>query len=400
MRSITACLAASLVLACGPAAAQKKYDPGASDTEIRIGQTMPYSGAASIYGEVGKTQAAYFRMVNDQGGINGRKLKFLSLDDAYSPPKTVEGVRKLVEQDEVLFLYGMFGTATNTAVHRYVNAKKVPHLLLLTGASKWNDPQKNPWSMSFYPDYPSEAKVYARQILETKPNAKIAVLYQNDDYGRDYLKGFKEGLGAKAKAMIVAEASYELTDPTVDSQIVQLRGSGADVLVSFSTAKAAIQTLRKVHDSGWKPTHYLAQGAALIGAVFNPAGPEKAVGVISTAYAKDPNDKQWENDAAYREWLAFMKKYRPDADLTLGSHVYAYSSARLMVEILRACGDRLTRENVLKQAASIKAVQLPMFLPGVVVSSGPDDYRLIRSLQPVTFDGKRWNPLGGFVSIL
>jgi ABC-type branched-subunit amino acid transport system substrate-binding protein len=300
----------------------------------------------------------------------------------------------------VLFLYGMFGTATNTAVHRYVNAKKVPHLLLLTGASKWNDPQKNPWSMSFYPDYPSEAKVYARHILENKPNAKIAVLFQNDDYGRDYLKGFKEGLGAKAKAMIVAEASYELTDPTVDSQIVQLRGSGADVLVSFSTAKAAIQTLRKVHDSGWKPTHYLAQGAALIGAVFNPAGPEKAVGVISTAYAKDPNDKQWESDAAYREWLAFMKKYRPDADLTLGSHVYAYSSARLMVEILRACGDQLTRENVLKQAASIKAVQLPMFLPGVVVSSGPDDYRLIRSLQPVAFDGKRWNRLGGFVSIL
>ena len=400
MRLITAGLAAILAFACGPAAAQKKYDPGASDTEIRIGQTMPYSGAGSIYGEVGKTQAAYFRMVNDQGGINGRKIKFLSLDDAYSPPKTVAGVRKLVEQDEVLFLYGMFGTATNTAVHRYVNAKKVPHLLLLTGASKWNDPQKNPWSMSFYPDYPSEAKVYARHILESKPNAKIAVLYQNDDYGRDYLKGFKEGLGAKAKAMVVAEASYELTDPTVDSQIVQLRGSGADVLVSFSTAKAAIQTLRKVHDSGWKPTHYLAQGAALIGAVFNPAGPEKAAGVISTAYAKDPNDKQWENDADYREWLAFMKKYRPDADLTLGSHVYAYSSARLMVEILRACGDQLTRENVLKQAASIKAVQLPMFLPGVVVSSGPADYRLIRSLQPVTFDGKRWNRLGGFVSIL
>jgi branched-chain amino acid transport system substrate-binding protein len=285
-------------------------------------------------------------------------------------------------------------------VHRYVNAKKVPHLLLLTGASKWNDPQKNPWSMSFYPDYPSEAKVYARHILETRPNAKIAVLYQNDDYGRDYLNGLKDGLGAKAKAMIVAEASYELTDPTVDSQIVQLRGSGADVLVSFSTAKAAIQTLRKVHDSGWKPTHYLAQGAALIGAVFNPAGPEKAAGVISTAYSKDPNDKQWEDDPAYREWLAFMKKYRPDADLTLGSHVYAYSSARLMVEILRACGDQLTREHVLKQAASIKAVQLPMFLPGVVVSSGPDDYRLIRSLQPVTFDGKRWNRLGAFVSIL
>jgi branched-chain amino acid transport system substrate-binding protein len=400
MRSITACLAAILALACGGVAAQKKYDPGASDTEIRIGQTMPYSGAGSIYGEVGKTQAAYFRMVNDQGGINGRKINFLSLDDAYSPPKTVEGVRKLVEQEQVLLLYGMFGTATNTAVHRYVNAKKVPHLLLLTGASKWNDPQKNPWSMGFYPDYPSEAKVYARHILESKPDAKIAVLYQNDDYGRDYLKGFKEGLGAKAKAMIVAEASYEVTDPTVDSQIVQLRGSGADVLVSFSTAKAAIQTLRKVHDSGWKPTHYLAQGAALIGAVFNPAGPEKAAGIISTAYLKDPNDKQWENDAAYRDWLAFMKKYRPEADLTLGSHVYAYSSARLMVDILRACGDQLTRENVLKQAASIKAVQLPMFLPGVVVSSGPDDYRLIRSLQPVTFDGKRWNRLGGFVSIL
>jgi branched-chain amino acid transport system substrate-binding protein len=399
MKTILFALAATLALGWGNAAAQKKYDPGASDTEIRIGQTMPYSGPGSIYGEVGKTQAAYFKMVNEQGGVNGRKISFLSLDDGYSPPKTVEGVRKLVEQEQVLLLYGMFGTATNSAVHRYLNARKVPHLLLLTGASKWNDPKKNPWSMSFYPDYPSEAKVYARQILETKPNARIAVLYQNDDYGRDYLAGFKEGLGAKARSMIVAEASYELTDPTVDSQIVQLRASGADVLMSFSTAKAAIQTLRKVHDSGWKPTHYLAQGAALIGAVFNPAGPEKAAGVISTAYSKDPNDKQWENDSAFQEWLAFMKKYRPEADLRLGSHVYAYSSAKLMVEILRSSGDNLTRENVLKQAASIKAVQLPMFLPGVVVSSSPDDYRLIKSLQPVVFDGKRWNRLGGFVSI-
>jgi ABC-type branched-subunit amino acid transport system substrate-binding protein len=311
----------------------------------------------------------------------------------------VEGVRKLVEQEKVLLLYGMFGTATNSAVHRYANARKVPHLLLLTGASKWNDPKGNPWTMSFYPDYASEARVYARHLLATRPNAKVAVLYQNDDYGRDYLKGFKEELGAKAGTMIVSEASYELTDPTVDSQIVQLKGAGADVLVSFSTAKAAIQTLRKLHDTGWKPTHYLAQGAALIGAVFNPAGPEKAVGVISTAYSKDPNDKQWESDAAFQEWLAFMKRYRPEADLRLGSHVYAYSSARLMVDILRACGDNLTRENVLKQATSIKAVQLPMFLPGVVVSSDANDYRLIKSLQPVSFDGKRWNKLGEFVSI-
>jgi ABC-type branched-subunit amino acid transport system substrate-binding protein len=393
MKAMMFSLAVAGALACGAAAAQKKYDPGASDTEIRIGQTMPYSGAGSIYGEVGKTQAAYFRMVNEQGGINGRRINFISLDDAYSPPKTVEGVRKLVEQEKVLLLYGMFGTATNSAVHRYANARKVPHLLLLTGASKWNDPKGNPWTMSFYPDYASEARVYARHLLATRPNAKVAVLYQNDDYGRDYLKGFKEEL------MIVSEASYELTDPTVDSQIVQLKGAGADVLVSFSTAKAAIQTLRKLHDTGWKPTHYLAQGAALIGAVFNPAGPEKAVGVISTAYSKDPNDKQWESDAAFQEWLAFMKRYRPEADLRLGSHVYAYSSARLMVDILRACGDNLTRENVLKQATSIKAVQLPMFLPGVVVSSDANDYRLIKSLQPVSFDGKRWNKLGEFVSI-
>jgi ABC-type branched-subunit amino acid transport system substrate-binding protein len=399
MTSMIYSLAVAMALACGAAAAQKKYDPGASDTEIRIGQTMPYSGAGSIYGEVGKTQAAYFRMVNEQGGINGRKVDFISLDDAYSPPKTVEGVRKLVEQEKVLLLYGMFGTATNSAVHRYANAKKIPHLLLLTGASKWNDPKGHPWSMSFYPDYASEARVYARHLMASKPNAKVAVLYQNDDYGRDYLNGFKDALGARAKTMIVAEASYELTDPTVDSQIVQLKGSGADVLVSFSTAKAAIQTLRKLHDTGWKPAHYLAQGAALIGAVFNPAGPEKAVGVISTAYSKDPNDKQWENDAAFQDWLAFMKKYRPEADLRLGSHVYAYSSARLMVDILRACGDNLTRENVLKQATSIKPVQLPMFLPGVVVSSDAGDYRLIKSLQPVTFDGKRWNKLGDFVSI-
>ena len=399
MKPIAFCLAAVLAFGAAGAAAQKKYDPGASDTEIRIGQTMPYSGPASSYGEVGKTQAAYFRMVNEQGGVNGRKIQFLSLDDGYSPPKTVDGVRRLVEQDQVLLLYGMFGTATNTAVHRYLNAKKVPHLLLLTGASKWNDPRKNPWTVGFYPDYPSEAKVYARHILETRPNAKIAVLYQNDDYGRDYLQGLKEGLGAKAKSMIVAEASYELTDPTVDSQIVQLKASGADVLVSASTAKAAIQTLRKLHDMGWKPAHYLAQGAALIGAVFNPAGPEKAIGVISTAYMKDPSDKQWESDPAFQDWLAFMKKYRPEADLRVGSHVYAYSSAKLMVEILKACGDNLTRENVLKQATSLKAVQLPMFLSGVIVSSAPDDYRLIKSLQPVSFDGKRWNKLGNFVQI-
>jgi branched-chain amino acid transport system substrate-binding protein len=399
MKTILVGLTAALALACGNANAQKKYDPGASDTEIRIGQTMPYSGPGSSYGEVGKTEAAYFQMVNDKGGINGRKIKFESLDDAYSPPKTVEGVRRLVEQDEVLLIYGTLGTATNSAVHRYLNGKKIPQLFLLTGASKWNDPRKYPWTMSLYPDIPSEARIYARNILETKPNAKIAILYQNDDYGRDYLKGFTDALGTKAKTMVVAQASYELTDPTIDSQVVQLRGSGADVLVSFVTAKAAIQELRKVYDMGWKPAHYMAQGAALIGAVFNPAGPEKAVGIVSTAYMKDPNDKQWESDAAFQEWVAFMKKYRPDADLRVGSHVYAYSSARLLVDILRACGDNLTRENVLKQATSIKATQLPMFLPGVVVSSGPDDYRLIKSLQPVTFDGKRWNKLGSFVSI-
>jgi branched-chain amino acid transport system substrate-binding protein len=399
MKAFLVGLAATLALAYGSAAAQKKYDPGASDTEIVIGQTMPYSGPGSSYGEVGKTEAAYFRMINEQGGINGRKIRFVSLDDAYSPPKTVEAVRKLAEQEQVLFLYGLFGTAPNTAVHRYLNTKKIPQLLLLTGASKWNDPHHYPWTVSFYPDAPSEARVYARNILETRPNAKIAVLYQNDDYGRDYFNGLKEGLGAKAKTMIVAEATYELTDPTVDSQIVQLQASGADVLMSFSTAKAAVQTLRKLHDTGWKPTHYMAQGAALIGAVFNPAGPEKAIGIVSTAYMKDPNDKQWESDAGFRDWVAFMKKYRPEADLHVGSHVYAYSSARLMVDILRACGDNLTRANVLKQATSIKAVQLPMFLPGVVVSSGPDDYRLIKSLQPVTFDGKRWNKLGDFVAI-
>ncbi|WP_140636276.1 ABC transporter substrate-binding protein [Methylibium rhizosphaerae] len=396
---LAAALAVALSVGAGPAAAQKKYDPGASDTEIRIGQTMPYSGPGSIYGQVGKTEAAYFQMINEQGGINGRKIRFISLDDGYSPPKTVEGVRQLVERDEVLFLYGLFGTAPNTAIHRYVNAKKIPHLLLLTGASKWNDPKNHPWTVSFYPHAPSEAKIYARHLLETRPNAKVAILYQNDDYGRDYLNGFKEGLGAKAKQMVVAEASYELTDPTVDSQIVQLRASGADVLMSFSTAKAAIQTLRKVHDSGWKPVHYMAQGAALIGAVFKPAGLEKATGVISTAYLKDPTDPQWQNDPAYLEWLAFMKRYRPDADLTLGSHVYATMSAKLLVEILRACGDDLTRANVLKQATSIKATQLPMFLPGVIVSSAPGDYRLIKSLQRVQFDGTRWNKLGSFVAI-
>ena len=312
-------------LACGVAAtalalhlsalAQKKYDPGASDTEIKIGQSMPYSGPASAYGTLGRSEAAYFRKINDEGGINGRKIVFISLDDGYSPPKTVEATRRLVEQDEVLLMFGSLGTATNTAVHTYLNTRKVPQLFVATGAAKWNDPQNHPWTMGLQLNYQAEARIYAKHILQTRPNAKIAVLYQNDDSGKDYLKGLKDGLGEKAATMIVAEASYEVADPTVDSQVVQLQGSGADVFVDFTTPKFAAQAIRKAYDTGWKPVHYLSSVGNYVASVLVPAGLDKSIGVISTQTSKDPNDSTWINDAGMVEWRAFMKKYYPDGDL-------------------------------------------------------------------------------------
>lgn len=381
-----------------PALAQKKYGPGVSDTEIKIGQTMAYSGPASGYGALGKVQAAYFKMINEQGGINGRKISFVSLDDAFSPPKTVEGVRRLVEQEGVLALFGMIGTATNSAVHRYINARKVPHLFITSGATKWNDPKGFPWTVPFYLSYHSEAIIYAKHIMATKPGAKIAVLYQNDDYGKDYLKGFKEGLGAKAN-MIVAEASYELSDPTVDSQIITLKNSGADVLVGFVLNKAAAQSIRKVYDLGWKPTRYLSSTSTSIAAVLKPAGVEKAIGIYSLGWYKDPSAKQWESDPWMKEHQDFMKKYMPEANAKQSTYVPGVLIAQTMVEVLKACGDDLTRENVLKQATSINDLQLPGLLPGIKLNTSPDNYSMLHALQLVQFDGAQWARRGELMSV-
>jgi branched-chain amino acid transport system substrate-binding protein len=394
----SASAAVALALAAAPAAAQKKYDPGASDSEIKIGQTMPYSGPASAYGTIGKSEAAYFKMINEQGGINGRKINFISLDDGYSPPKTVEMVRRLVEQDEVLLVFQTLGTPSNTAIQKYMQAKKVPQLFVATGATKWNDPAGNPWTMGWQPNYQTETTIYAKHILKEKPNAKIGVLYQNDDYGKDYLKGLKDGLGDKAKSMIVAEVSYEVSDPTVDSQIVQLQGSGADVLVNITTPKFAAQAIRKAFDIGWKPVHYLNNVSTQIGSVLTPAGLEKSVGLISTAYIKDPLDSQWASDAAIAEWTAFMKKYYPDGSLIDNSNVYGYTVAQTLVQVLKQCGDNLTRENVMKQAASLKDFAPNTLLPGVKINTGPKDFAPIESVQLMRFDGKSWVRFGNVIS--
>jgi len=385
-------IAAATVLT--PALAQKKYDSGASDTEIKIGQTMPYSGPASAYGTIGKVEAAYFRQLNDQGGINGRKINFISLDDGYSPPKTVEMVRKLVEQEEVLLLMGTLGTPPNSAIHKYVNSKKVPHLLLSTGASKWNDPKGHPWTLGFNPSYSSEGRLYAQEILRTKPNAKIAVLFQNDDYGKDYLNGFKDGLGDKAKSMIVAEASYEVSDPTVDSQIVTLKGSGADTFFNVTTPKFAAQAIRKADDIGWKPTHYLNNVSASVGSVLKPAGLEKSVGLVSMVYIKEGNDKRWDNDPAMMDFKALIKKYAPEVSPDDGNATNGYAIASLMAHILRLAGDNLTRENIMKVATSLKDYQIPMALPGVLASTSADDFALFQTMQLARFDGTMWVPFG------
>ena len=389
----------ALALSASPASAQKKYDTGATDTEIKIGQTVPFSGPASAYATIGKAQAAYFKMINDQGGIGGRKINFISVDDGYSPPKAVEMARRLVEQDEVLFLLGTLGTPSNTAIHKYMNTKKVPHLFLATGASKWNDPAHFPWTMGFNTNYHSEGKLYAQHILQTKPNAKIAVLYQNDDYGKDYLGGFMEGLGDKAKTMIVAQATYEVTDPTIDSQIVTLKGSGADTFFNITTPKFAAQAIRKVADIGWKPVHYLNQVSASVGSVLQPAGLDKSVGLISEEYLKDPTDPQWANDPAMKEFFAFMKKYMPEGKIEDANNAYGYAVGQLAMQVLKQCGDNLTHENVMKQAASLKNFQVPMALPGVLANTGPNDFAPFQTMQLIRFDGKAWVPFGKLMEV-
>ncbi len=353
--------------------AQNKYDPGASDKEIKIGHINPYSGPASAYGTIGKSIAAWFEKINAEGGINGRKVKFISLDDGYSPPKTVEQARKLVEQEEVLALFNPLGTPPNSAIHKYMNQRKVPQLFVATGATKWGDPKNFPWTMGWQPNYQSEARIYAEHILETAPNAKIAVLYQNDDYGKDYLKGFEDGLGAKAKTMIVSKQSYEVTDPTIDSQMNSLKASGADTFFNITTPKFAAQAIKKAAEIGWKPTHYLNQVSASVGAVLTPAGLGNSVGVISTQYFKDPTDPQWINDPAMNDWREFMKKYYPTGDLNDAFNVYGPLVAQTLVQVLKQAGNDLTRTNVMKQAANLD-ITLPLLLPGVNIKTSTDDF--------------------------
>jgi branched-chain amino acid transport system substrate-binding protein len=386
-------------LAMAPfAAAEKQYGPGVSDAEIKIGNTMPYSGPASAYGVIGKSIAAYFAMVNDQGGVNGRKINFLSRDDGYSPPKTVEMVRKLVEQDEVLLLFQTLGTPPNTALQGYLNDNKVPQLFAATGADKWNDPKHYPWTMGWQPSYRVEARIYARYILKNLPGAKIAVLYQNDDFGKDYLIGLREGLGDKADKLIVATQSYETTDATVDSQVAALQGSGANVLLTAAIQKFAAQAIRKVYDIGWKPTHFLTNVSISVGVVMQPAGLEKGIGVISAAYLKDPTDPQWQDTPEYKEWLAWMKKYNSSANVSDVFSVYGYSVAQTMVGVLKASGGTLTRENAMKQAASLHTLVLPMLLPGITVSTSADDFAPIKQMQLQKFDGTTWKLFGEVIS--
>jgi branched-chain amino acid transport system substrate-binding protein len=397
-RTLNLVLAASASLAFSVGAmAAGKYGPGASDTEIKIGQTMPYSGPASAYGTIGKLHVAYFKMVNEQGGINGRKVNLISLDDGYSPPKTVEQVRKLVEQDEVLATFNTLGTAPNSAIHKYMNAKKVPHLFLSTGATKWADPKAFPWTIGWNIAYQSEGMIYAKWLLKNKPNAKVAILYQNDDYGKDVLKGVKDGLGAKAATMVVKEATYEVSDPTVDSQILTLQASGADTFINITTPKFAAQAIRKAFDSGWKPLHIVNNVGASVGSVLVPAGLDKSKDLITLQYYKDPNDPQWKDDPAMLEWRAFMGRHYRDGDPKDASNMYAYLTAQTLHQVLKQCGNDLTRENLMKQAANLKNFKLPLLLPGMAVNTSPTDYHLMEQGQLAKFNGTQWVLVGELI---
>jgi branched-chain amino acid transport system substrate-binding protein len=381
----------------GPAAAEKKYGPGASDTEIKIGQTMPYSGPSSIWSMVGRVESAYFDDVNAAGGINGRKVTWISLDDGYSPPKAVEQIRRLVEQDQVLAIMGSLGTATNMAVQRYLNGKKVPQALIATGTSHWNDPKDFPWTVPMLPLYSTEGAAYAKYLLETKPHAKIAVLYQNDDLGKDYLVGLTDGLGAKAATMIVAKQSYEVTDPSVDSQIVSLQGSGADTFVDIANGKFTAQAIRKVYDLGWRPLHIITQLSSSPATVLKPAGVEKSVGLVTATYAKAPGDPTWAKDPAWVAYLAFMKAHFPEADPNDNYAWSGWSNAHVFAEVLKKCGDDLTRENLMRVVTHLTGVAAPAFLPGVTIELSPTDYRPIRKMHFERFDGANWVLFGGLV---
>jgi branched-chain amino acid transport system substrate-binding protein len=379
------------------ALAQKKYDIGATDTAIKIGNIMPYSGPASAYGVIGKTEEAYFRKINAEGGINGRKINFVSYDDGYSPPKTVEQARKLVESDEVLLIFNSLGTPPNTAIQKYMNSKKVPQLFVATGATKWNDPKEFPWTIGWQPNYQSESRIYAKYILKELPNAKIAILYQNDDYGKDYVKGLKDGLGAKAASMIIAEESYETTQPTIDSSIVKLKSTNADVFFNVTTPKFAAQAIKKTAEIDWKPLHFLNNVSVSIGAVMKPAGFENSQNIISSAYLKDPTDPQWKDDAGMKAFDEFLAKYFPEGNRIDVNLMYGYTVAQGLVHVLKACGDDLTRENIMKQAASIKGLELGGLLPGIKVNTSATDFAPISAVQLMKFKGESWERFGDII---
>ena len=378
--------------------AQKRYDPGASDTEIKIGNTAPYSGPASAYGTIARAQAAYFAKINAEGGIHGRKIKFISLDDAYNPAKTVEQIRRLVELEGVLLIFNPQGTPTNSAIQKYLNQNKVPQLFVGAGDVRFGDWKRYPWTMGFHQTNYTEGKLYATYILQHHPRAKIGVLYLNDDYGKELSKGLRDGLGVRAKGMLVGEQSYELQDPTVDSQILSLRGAGADTFVNFAFPKAAAQAIRKVYDIGWRPRQFLNYASSSVGEVLLPAGAGKSVGIISLDNQKDPTDKQWLNDPALKEWRAWMKKYYPSGNPEDNANVYAYTLAQLLVHVLKQCGDNLTRENVMRQATNLKDLELPLLLPSVKINTSPTDYYPIEQVRLLRFNGERWEMFGDVVS--
>ena len=396
-RTILAAAPRTLAFAALPARAAKQYGPGVTDTEIKIGNTCFYSGPASSYSTIGISMAAYYEMINDRGGVNGRKINFISYDDAYSPPKTVEQTRRLVEEDEILLDAGPLGTPTNSAIWHYMNEKKVPQLFVSTGATKWDDPKGHPWTIGWQPNYQSEGRIYASYIQKEKPNAKIGVLYQNDDFGKDYLKGVKDGLGDK-KSLVVVEASYETSDATVESQIVEMKGAGCEVIVNTAIPKFAAQAIRKAAEMEWKPLHVLSSIGNSVVATLKPAGLDKSVGIVSDFYLKDPTDPQWKDDAGYKWWLDFMNKYYPAGDKADALNVYGPSNAATVVQVLKQCGDVLTRENVMEQAANLRNFTVPMLLPGIEINTSPTDFAPVKQVQMGRFDGTQWRLFGGLIT--
>jgi branched-chain amino acid transport system substrate-binding protein len=386
--------AAAAALAASASSARADNAPGVTDTEIKIGQTMPYSGPASAYGVIGKAGTAYFKMINEMGGVNGRKINLISLDDAYSPPKTVEQVRRLVEDEKVAFLFNTLGTAPNLAIRQYLNDNKIPQLFVATGASTFSDPKHFPWTMGWQPNYQTEARIFGQNILKTKPDAKIGVLYQNDGFGKDYLIGLKEGLGPDHAGMVIKEASYETSEPTVDSQVVTLQGSGADVFLIAATPKFAAQAIRKSSDLGWNAVRYMTDVSQSISSVMKPAGLDKSKGVITAVYGKDSTDARWKDDPGYKQFAAFIEKYMTPNDLVDANAVYGFGTAATMVQVLKQCGSDLSRENVMKEAANLKELELPMLLPGMHINTSPDNFSPIRQMKLASFNGESWEQFG------